>query len=71
MNLWEKEIKKNPKNADAWYNYYKAIRYASPSVIREAPGTTIAGWKKPIAAIQNVQKPMTASWTGMKFVSLI
>ena len=29
MNLWEKEIKKNPKNADAWYNYYKAIRYAN------------------------------------------
>ena len=26
--LWEKEIEKNPKNEDAWYNYYNANRYA-------------------------------------------
>lgn len=26
--LWKKEINKNPKNADAWYNYYNAVRYA-------------------------------------------
>ena len=28
MGLWEKEIGKNPKNADAWYNYYRANRNA-------------------------------------------
>jgi hypothetical protein len=26
--LWKKEIDKNPKNPDAWYNYYNAVRYA-------------------------------------------
>lgn len=26
--LWKKEIDKNPKNADAWFNYYRAHRYA-------------------------------------------
>lgn len=26
--LWKKEIDKNLKNEDAWYNYYKANRYA-------------------------------------------
>lgn len=26
--LWQKEIEKNPKNAQAWYNYYNAHRYA-------------------------------------------
>ena len=25
-NLWEAEIKKDNKNANAWYNYYSAIR---------------------------------------------
>ncbi len=25
--LWKSEIDKNPKNANAWQNYYKAIRY--------------------------------------------
>ncbi len=27
--LWKKEIQKNPKNAEAWHNYYNAVRYAS------------------------------------------
>ena len=27
--LWEKEIEKDPQNADAWYNYYNAVRYAN------------------------------------------
>jgi hypothetical protein len=27
--LWEKEIQKNPKNPEAWYNYYNAVRYAN------------------------------------------
>jgi len=27
--LWKKEIEKNPKNPEAWYNYYNANRYAS------------------------------------------
>jgi len=26
-NLWKKEIDKNPKNAEAWHNYYNAVRY--------------------------------------------
>jgi hypothetical protein len=26
--LWKKEIEKNPKNTEAWYNYYNAVRYA-------------------------------------------
>ena len=26
--LWKKEIDKNPKNTEAWYNYYNAVRYA-------------------------------------------
>jgi hypothetical protein len=26
--LWKKEVDKNPKNADAWYNYYRANRNA-------------------------------------------
>lgn len=26
--LWKKEVEKNPKNADAWYNYYRANRNA-------------------------------------------
>jgi hypothetical protein len=26
--LWKKEIEKNPKNQEAWYNYYNAVRYA-------------------------------------------
>ena len=26
--LWKAEIDKNPKNADAWYSYYNANRYA-------------------------------------------
>ena len=26
--LWKKEIERNPKNADAWHNYYNANRYA-------------------------------------------
>jgi hypothetical protein len=26
--LWKKEIEKNPKNTEAWYNYYNANRYA-------------------------------------------
>jgi len=25
--LWKKEIDRNPRNAEAWYNYYKANRY--------------------------------------------
>jgi hypothetical protein len=25
--LWKKETNKNPKDANAWYNYYKAMRY--------------------------------------------
>ena len=25
--LWKKEIDKNPKNAEAWHNYYNAVRY--------------------------------------------
>ncbi len=28
-NLWKKEIEKNPKNTEAWHNYYNAVRYAS------------------------------------------
>lgn len=24
---WEAEVKKNPKNADAWFNYYRSTRY--------------------------------------------
>src|SRR3954462_15205273 len=28
MELWKKEIDKDPKNADAWYNYYRANRNA-------------------------------------------
>jgi hypothetical protein len=27
--LWKKEIEKNPKNPEAWYNYYNAVRYTS------------------------------------------
>ena len=27
--LWKKEIEKNPKDPDAWYNYYNAVRYVS------------------------------------------
>ncbi len=27
--LWKKEIEKNPKNPEAWYNYYNAVRYIS------------------------------------------
>ena len=27
--LWKKEIDKNPKNAEAWHNYYNAVRYAN------------------------------------------
>ncbi len=26
VTLWEKEVKKNKKNAEAWYNYYSAAR---------------------------------------------
>lgn len=26
--LWKKEIEKNPRNPEAWYNYYNANRYA-------------------------------------------
>ncbi len=26
--LWKKEIDKNPQNAQAWHNYYNAVRYA-------------------------------------------
>ncbi|MBN2010726.1 hypothetical protein JW960_15375 [candidate division KSB1 bacterium] len=26
--LWKKEIEKNPQNANAWHNYYNAVRYA-------------------------------------------
>lgn len=26
--LWKKEIDKNPQNAEAWLNYYNAVRYA-------------------------------------------
>lgn len=26
MELWKKEVDKNPKDANAWYNYYRAIR---------------------------------------------
>jgi hypothetical protein len=28
MELWEKETKKDPKNANAWYNYYRSSRNA-------------------------------------------
>ncbi|MCW3084735.1 MAG: hypothetical protein JWP12_2101 [Bacteroidetes bacterium] len=28
MELWKKEVDKDPKNADAWYNYYRANRNA-------------------------------------------
>jgi hypothetical protein len=27
--LWKKEIQKNPKNPEAWHNYYNAVRYAN------------------------------------------
>ena len=27
--LWKAEIDKNPKNEEAWKNYYKAVRYQS------------------------------------------
>lgn len=27
--LWKAEIDKNPKNEEAWANYYKAVRYRS------------------------------------------
>lgn len=34
--LWEKEVNRNPKNADAWLNYYLANRYANwPEDYRE------------------------------------
>ena len=28
MELWKKETEKNPKNAEAWYNYYRSSRNA-------------------------------------------
>jgi hypothetical protein len=28
MDLWKKETEKDPKNADAWYNYYRSSRNA-------------------------------------------
>ncbi|MCW3101836.1 MAG: hypothetical protein JWO09_276 [Bacteroidetes bacterium] len=28
MELWKKELEKDPKNAEAWYNYYRADRNA-------------------------------------------
>ena len=28
VELWKKEIEKNPNNPEAWYNYYNANRYA-------------------------------------------
>lgn len=28
LELWKTEVNKNPKNADAWYNYYRANRNA-------------------------------------------
>ena len=27
--LWKAEIDKNPQNEEAWWNYYKAVRYQS------------------------------------------
>ncbi len=29
--LWQKEVMKNPKNPEAWRNYYLATRYSRPS----------------------------------------
>ncbi len=29
--LWQKEVQKNPKNPQAWRNYYLAVRYSRPS----------------------------------------
>lgn len=31
MVLWKKELDKDPQNADAWFNYYKANRYVQLS----------------------------------------
>ena len=29
--LWQKEVQKNPKNPEAWRNYYLAVRYSRPA----------------------------------------
>ena len=29
--LWQEEVRKNPKNANAWRNYYLAVRYSRPA----------------------------------------
>ncbi len=28
QKIWKREIEKNPRNAEAWHNYYNAVRYA-------------------------------------------
>lgn len=29
VNLWQKELDKNPKNPEAWFNFYRANKYAN------------------------------------------
>lgn len=38
--LWHREIEKNKKNADAWFNYYRASRYAQITSGLDSAGST-------------------------------
>ncbi len=61
--LWKKEITKNPKNADAWYNYYKSKKY-SDSIV---DGVTMEKELKDIIEKMEKKIPNTYEYNLLKY----
>ncbi len=58
--LWEAEVKKNPQNARAWYNYYFASRYAWPK--ERTPQAFQAKKQKLDQIVQQMEKAIPGTY---------
>lgn len=64
MELWRKEVDKDPKNADAWFNYYFASRdaYIVGEEKRTMEGKTTARFERLAAIVDNMEKNIPGSF---------
>jgi hypothetical protein len=61
--LWKKEIDKNSKNADAWYNYYEATRfYKMTATDSNSIGFTSSIAKKMVDIVNQMEKNVPDSY---------
>lgn len=73
IDLWKKEIDKNPKDANAWYNYYRAVRNAyikqDEEDTRQNKGNTRFNRLKTIVEEMEKQVPNSYEYNFVKWLN--